>query len=175
MSITRVNGMLKVVAKNAVVIDALVEDVFPSQEYGDLGIFVDNFPFDNQNETTVNGELIARYPFTADGNENFENNLDALFKKIVKELGADSAVVKLLKDNAFKLVFGYMEADLSEAWIGHIIAEINHDAGEPLKALRCVEVSFKDVDWTEQNLADVIGEDDAAAFFEEVDYDEIVG
>lgn len=112
---------------------------------------------------------------TADGNENFENNLDALFKKIVKELGADSAVVKLLKDNAFKLVFGYMEADLSEAWIGHIIAEINHDAGERLEALRCVEVSFKDVDWTEQNLADVIGEDDAAAFFEEVDYDEIVG
>ena len=166
MSITRVNGMLKVVAKNAVVIDALVEDVFPSQEYGDLGIFVDNFPFDNQNET-VNGELIARYPFTADGNETF--------KKIVKELGADSAVVKLLKDNAFKLVFGYMEADLSEAWIGHIIAEINHDAGERLEALRCVEVSFKDVDWTEQNLADVIGEDDAAAFFEEVDYDEIVG
>lgn len=174
MSITRVNGMLKVVAKNAVVIDAFVEDVFPSQEYGDLGIFVDSFPFDNQDET-VNGELIARYPFTADGNENFENNLDALFKKIVKELGADSAVVKLLKDNAFKLVFGYMEADLSEAWIGHIIAEINHDAGERLEALRCVEVSFKDVDWTEQNLADVIGEDDAAAFFEEVDYDEIVG
>lgn len=173
MSITRVNGMLKVVAKNAVVIDALVEDVFPSQEYGDFAISVDN-SFDNQNET-VNGELIARYPFTADGNNNFENNIDALFKKIVKELGADSAAVKILKDNAFKLVFGYMEADLSEAWIGHIIAEINHDAGERLEALRCVEVSFKDVDWTEQNLADVIGEDDAAAFFEEVDYDEIVG
>lgn len=168
MSITRVNGMVKIIAKNANVIDAFVEDVFPSQEYGNLGIFVDNFPFDNQNET-VNGELIARYTFTADGNENFENNLDALFKKIVKELGADSAVVKLLKDNAFKLVFGYMEADLSEAWIGHIIAEINHDAGERLEALRCVEASFKDVDWIEQNLADVIGEDDAAAFFDEVD------
>ena len=67
MSITRVNGMVKIIAKNANVIDAFVEDVFPSQEYGDLGIFVDNFPFDNQNET-VNGELIARYTFTADGN-----------------------------------------------------------------------------------------------------------
>ena len=49
-------------------------------------------------------------------------------------------------DSSPHLKVGASSAFCGEAWIGHIIAEINHDAGERLKALRCVEVSFKDVD-----------------------------